>query len=190
MASNTTSEPGVLAHARYGKDKVRVFRVVREPGTPSVHRVVEYNVTALLEGAIDTSYTQADNSVVVATDSSAQEHHILHNPSISLLFTLFLVSVLVFGTFTLRLRYRDFVDVDALFANPPFTIAIRRSPSSSAAVRRPLFAIFVHHPPAHRTPAWIHIHPPVLSFQLVICRYTVHGIIEAEYVYTVLAIRV
>jgi len=55
-----------LAHARYGKDKVRVLRVVREG---SWHRVVEYNVCALLEGNIDTSYTQADNSVVVATDS-------------------------------------------------------------------------------------------------------------------------
>ena len=34
------------------------------------HSVVEYNVRALLEGDIATSYTQADNSVVVATDSS------------------------------------------------------------------------------------------------------------------------
>ncbi|KAI0071957.1 uricase [Panus rudis PR-1116 ss-1] len=57
---------GHLAQARYGKDKVRVFRIVREGKT---HHVVEYNVCALLEGNIDTSYTQADNSVVVATDS-------------------------------------------------------------------------------------------------------------------------
>ncbi|KAH9955445.1 uricase [Russula compacta] len=61
-------EPGVLATARYGKDKVRVFRVVRDP-TSKVHDVVEYNVTVLVEGAIETSYTQADNTVVVATDS-------------------------------------------------------------------------------------------------------------------------
>lgn len=66
MSSNRT--PGVLTHARYGKDKVRVLRVVREPGS-KVHHIVEYNVTVLLEGDIDTSYTQADNSVVVATDS-------------------------------------------------------------------------------------------------------------------------
>ncbi|KAF8468499.1 uricase [Russula ochroleuca] len=59
---------GVLASARYGKDKVRVFRVVRDP-TSKVHDVVEYNVTVLVEGAIETSYTQADNIVVVATDS-------------------------------------------------------------------------------------------------------------------------
>ncbi|KAI0363181.1 uricase [Pilatotrama ljubarskyi] len=55
-----------LSHARYGKDKVRVFRVVRDGPW---HNVVEYNVTALVEGEIETSYTEADNSVVVATDS-------------------------------------------------------------------------------------------------------------------------
>jgi len=55
-----------LTSARYGKDKVRVFRVVRDGDK---HTVVEYIVRALLEGDIETSYTQADNSVVVATDS-------------------------------------------------------------------------------------------------------------------------
>ncbi|KAJ7695785.1 uricase [Mycena rosella] len=59
-------EISVLSHARYGKDKVRVFRVVREG---KWHHIVEYNVQALLEGDIRTSYTEADNSVVVATDS-------------------------------------------------------------------------------------------------------------------------
>jgi urate oxidase len=56
----------VLTSARYGKDLVRVFRVVRDG---EFHKVVEYNVTVLLEGDIETSYTVADNSVVVATDS-------------------------------------------------------------------------------------------------------------------------
>ncbi|KAJ6554309.1 hypothetical protein B0H19DRAFT_1153127 [Mycena capillaripes] len=55
-----------LSHARYGKDKIRVLRVVREG---KWHHIVEYNVQALLEGDIETSYTEADNSVVVATDS-------------------------------------------------------------------------------------------------------------------------
>ncbi|TFY56111.1 hypothetical protein EVJ58_g7837 [Rhodofomes roseus] len=55
-----------LSRAQYGKDKIRVFRIVREG---AAHRVVEYNVTALVEGDIDVSFTQADNSVVVATDS-------------------------------------------------------------------------------------------------------------------------
>ncbi|KAK7052359.1 uricase [Favolaschia claudopus] len=61
-----SDELSYLSAARYGKDKVRVFRVVRE-GT--WHHIVEYNVQALLEGDIETSYTEADNSVVVATDS-------------------------------------------------------------------------------------------------------------------------
>ncbi|KAJ7785155.1 hypothetical protein DFH07DRAFT_864385 [Mycena maculata] len=60
------SDSSFLSHARYGKDKVRVFRVVREG---KWHHIVEYNVQALLEGDIATSYTEADNSVVVATDS-------------------------------------------------------------------------------------------------------------------------
>ncbi|KAJ7082633.1 hypothetical protein B0H15DRAFT_852173 [Mycena belliarum] len=60
------SETGFLSYARYGKDKVRVLRVVREG---KWHHIVEYNVQALLEGDIETSYTEADNSVVVATDS-------------------------------------------------------------------------------------------------------------------------
>ncbi|KAG1894140.1 uncharacterized protein F5891DRAFT_1063490 [Suillus fuscotomentosus] len=56
----------VLTNTRYGKDLVRVFRVVRDG---EFHQVVEYNVSVLLEGDIETSYTFADNSVVVATDS-------------------------------------------------------------------------------------------------------------------------
>ena len=89
------AEISYLSHARYGKDKVRVLRVVRE-GT--WHNIVEYNVTALVEGDIETrsvmfllmtrgkcsisvSYTKADNSVVVATDSSAYFFFApLHNP--------------------------------------------------------------------------------------------------------------
>ncbi|KAJ7599295.1 hypothetical protein C8J56DRAFT_916356 [Mycena floridula] len=63
---STAESLSFLTHARYGKTNVRVFRVVRQD---SWHTIVEYNVTVLLEGDIDTSYTQADNSVVVATDS-------------------------------------------------------------------------------------------------------------------------
>jgi hypothetical protein len=42
-----------LAHSRYGKDKVRVFRIVRDE---KWHNIVEYNVTALLEGDVETRY--------------------------------------------------------------------------------------------------------------------------------------
>ena len=40
-----------LAEARYGKDKVRVFRVVRDGET---HHIVEYNVQVLVEGDLET----------------------------------------------------------------------------------------------------------------------------------------
>ena len=40
-----------LAQAKYGKDKVRVLRVVREGKT---HQIVEYNVQVLLEGDMET----------------------------------------------------------------------------------------------------------------------------------------
>ncbi|KAF3770283.1 uricase [Cryphonectria parasitica EP155] len=57
-----------LASARYGKDNVRVYKVHRDEAT-GVQTVTEMTVTCLLEGEIETSYTKADNSVVVATDS-------------------------------------------------------------------------------------------------------------------------
>ncbi|KAJ4392049.1 hypothetical protein N0V93_005670 [Gnomoniopsis smithogilvyi] len=57
-----------LASARYGKDNVRVYKVHRDEAT-GVQTVTEMTVTCLLEGEIETSYTAADNSVVVATDS-------------------------------------------------------------------------------------------------------------------------
>ena len=57
-----------VSAARYGKDNVRVFKVHRDAaaGTQSV---TEMTVCCLLEGDIAQSYTHADNSVVVATDS-------------------------------------------------------------------------------------------------------------------------
>lgn len=48
-----TDAVSFLSHARYGKDKIRVFRVVRDGPW---HNIVEYNVTALLEGDIETRY--------------------------------------------------------------------------------------------------------------------------------------
>jgi hypothetical protein len=42
-----------LAYSRYGKDKVRVFRIVRDE---KWHNIVEYGVTALLEGDVETRY--------------------------------------------------------------------------------------------------------------------------------------
>ncbi|KAK4186628.1 putative uricase [Podospora australis] len=57
-----------LAAARYGKDNVRVYKVHKDEKT-GTQSVTEMTVCCLLEGQIETSYTEADNSVVVATDS-------------------------------------------------------------------------------------------------------------------------
>ncbi|KAG8879903.1 hypothetical protein FRB97_001321, partial [Tulasnella sp. 331] len=62
-----------------GKDKVRVFRIVRNGDW---HDVVEYTVCALLEGAaLETSFTQADNAYVVATDSVKNTVNVLAKTS-------------------------------------------------------------------------------------------------------------
>ncbi|KAK7524654.1 hypothetical protein IWZ03DRAFT_367735 [Phyllosticta citriasiana] len=64
-----------LNYARYGKDNVRLYKVHKhDNGTQSV---VEQTVRVLLEGDIETSYTRADNSVVVATDTQKQTIYIL-----------------------------------------------------------------------------------------------------------------
>ncbi|WOO82341.1 Uricase [Vanrija pseudolonga] len=64
------SEPGFISSHRYGKDLVRVARVVRDKvDGKDVHHVIEYTVRALIDGDIDVSYTKADNSVVVPTDT-------------------------------------------------------------------------------------------------------------------------
>ncbi|ORY02956.1 hypothetical protein BCR34DRAFT_492808 [Clohesyomyces aquaticus] len=65
-----------LSYARYGKDNIRLYKreIDEKAGTQSV---VEMTVCTLLEGDIETSYTKADNSVVVATDTQKQTVYIL-----------------------------------------------------------------------------------------------------------------
>ncbi|KAI0381039.1 uricase [Hypomontagnella monticulosa] len=58
----------VVSAARYGKDNVRVYKVHRDEAS-GTQSVTEMTVCCLLEGEIERSYTVADNSVVVATDS-------------------------------------------------------------------------------------------------------------------------
>ncbi|KAF8473920.1 hypothetical protein BDZ91DRAFT_650900 [Kalaharituber pfeilii] len=65
-----------LSAARYGKDNVRLLKVDRDP-ISNIHTVTEATVCALVEGDIDTSYTKADNSCVVATDSIKNTIYIL-----------------------------------------------------------------------------------------------------------------
>jgi len=65
-----------LSLARYGKDNIRLYKVDKDEKT-GTQTVVEMTICILLEGDIDTSYTAADNSVVVATDTQKQTCYIL-----------------------------------------------------------------------------------------------------------------
>ncbi|RPA97852.1 uricase [Choiromyces venosus 120613-1] len=65
-----------LSAARYGKDNVRLCKVHRDEATKT-HTVTEMTVCVLLEGDIQPSYTDADNSVVVATDSMKNTVYLL-----------------------------------------------------------------------------------------------------------------
>ncbi|OCK96126.1 uricase [Cenococcum geophilum 1.58] len=65
-----------LSFARYGKDNIRLYKVDKDEKT-GTQTVVEMTICILLEGDIDTSYTAADNSVVVATDTQKQTCYIL-----------------------------------------------------------------------------------------------------------------
>ena len=47
-----------IAAARYGKDNVRVYKVVRDEKT-GIQTVTEMTVCVLLEGAIDVSYARS-----------------------------------------------------------------------------------------------------------------------------------
>ncbi|KAL8790794.1 MAG: hypothetical protein Q9213_000418 [Squamulea squamosa] len=65
-----------LSAARYGKDNIRVYKVHRDEQA-GTQDVVEMTVGVLLQGDIETSYTQADNSVVVATDTIKNTVYVL-----------------------------------------------------------------------------------------------------------------
>ncbi len=55
-----------LTAQRYGKDRVRVLKVLREGAT---HTVKELEVSVSLEGDFAESYTESDNAKVVPTDT-------------------------------------------------------------------------------------------------------------------------
>ena len=57
--------PKLTAH-RYGKARVRVLKDLRDEVR---HRIKDINVSALLRGDFASSYTEGDNSKVVATDT-------------------------------------------------------------------------------------------------------------------------
>jgi urate oxidase len=55
-----------LAGHRYGKSRVRVLKVLRDGAK---HTIKELNVSVILTGDFESSYTSGDNSRVVATDT-------------------------------------------------------------------------------------------------------------------------
>ncbi|MCJ1235105.1 hypothetical protein MMC14_003069 [Varicellaria rhodocarpa] len=65
-----------LAACQYGKENIRVYKVLKDEKT-GTQTAVEMTVSVLLEGEIETSYTKADNSVVVPTDTMKQTTYIM-----------------------------------------------------------------------------------------------------------------
>jgi urate oxidase len=61
-----------LRNNSYGKERVRLTRIVREEAagkTPPVHHVYEYTVEIMLYGAFDRVYTHGENAACVPTDT-------------------------------------------------------------------------------------------------------------------------
>jgi urate oxidase len=63
-----------LLHHHYGKARVRVMKVAREG---SQHSLKELDVSVMLRGDFDASYTKSDNSLVVPTDTMKNTVNIL-----------------------------------------------------------------------------------------------------------------
>ncbi|ODV88151.1 hypothetical protein CANARDRAFT_193606 [[Candida] arabinofermentans NRRL YB-2248] len=59
----------VLQTSTYGKDNVKFLKVKKDKKNPKVHQVMEATVCVLLVGGFDESYTKADNSSIVPTDT-------------------------------------------------------------------------------------------------------------------------
>ena len=58
-----------LYSSTYGKGNVKFLKVKKDPSNPTVQDVLEANVQVLLRGKFDESYTKADNSSIVPTDT-------------------------------------------------------------------------------------------------------------------------
>ena len=63
-----------LVTHRYGKSRVRLMKVLREG---EAHAIKELTARVLLEGDFDRSYTDADNTQVVATDTMKNTLYVL-----------------------------------------------------------------------------------------------------------------
>ena len=63
-----------LLHHNYGKARVRVMKVTRAGAT---HSVKELDISIMLRGDFDASYTKGDNSLVVPTDTMKNTVNVL-----------------------------------------------------------------------------------------------------------------
>ncbi len=63
-----------LVHHHYGKAKVRVMKVTR---AGAQHSLKELEVSVMLQGDFEASYTRADNSLVVPTDTMKNTVYVL-----------------------------------------------------------------------------------------------------------------
>ncbi|KAK9685240.1 hypothetical protein K7432_015580 [Basidiobolus ranarum] len=76
MSSNAGA---YLKKQAYGKTKVRVTKVIRH--TQNWHDVIELTCQVLLDGKFETSYTEADNSSIVPTDTVKNTIYVLAKKS-------------------------------------------------------------------------------------------------------------
>ncbi|CAN3361083.1 uricase [Diutina catenulata] len=58
-----------IVKSSYGKGNVKFLKVKKNPSNKKEQEVIEANVQVLLKGEFDVSYTKADNSPVVPTDT-------------------------------------------------------------------------------------------------------------------------
>jgi urate oxidase len=80
----------VLVHNRYGKGRVRVMRIHRDGDR---HEVSELTVKAMIEGEFARSYTHADNSTSVSTDTVKNVVNVVARESLALSNELFCKAV-------------------------------------------------------------------------------------------------
>eukprot|EP01111_Echinosteliopsis_oligospora_P016006 TRINITY_DN6515_c0_g3_i1.p1 TRINITY_DN6515_c0_g3~~TRINITY_DN6515_c0_g3_i1.p1 ORF type:complete len:288 (+),score=48.53 TRINITY_DN6515_c0_g3_i1:82-945(+) len=65
-----------LVYNRYGKSKVRILKVDKNPGRHVVH---DYEVECLLEGDFEDSYTTGNNEKIIATDTIKNTCYVIAN---------------------------------------------------------------------------------------------------------------
>ena len=58
-----------LYSSTYGKANVKFLKVKKDQSNPTVQEILEANVQVLLRGKFEESYTKADNSSIVPTDT-------------------------------------------------------------------------------------------------------------------------